>query len=830
MFETLYDYIRRGWRWFRRGIHRAVLCALWVAPLAVIAWRGWAKRWISDDGFINLRIVRNFLDGFGPVYNVAERVEAYTSTLWVAILSLLGALGIRLEDAAVVAGVGLTLAGLLAAQWAAVRWISAPGESQWETMVHRWVVPLGTGLYVALPVAWDYATSGLETGLALAWIGVSAACVAIVVDGSVVADGSEHAPSDDLRLSRWWWVASVVVGLAPLVRPGLTLFSFGWVVPMTVAWWGAVGKRASWRRRGIDVTSSLAAGLALPVVYEVFRLGYFGTPVPNTALAKTAFTPHWQQGWYYAEHFFGLFHFSVPLGVAVALAMYQCVRHGEDGKWARAAWGWAPVVSGAVYSLYIVRIGGGFMYGRLFLPAVFGMLVPVAGFSLRQPGRAANAEGEPSRAVIQPFNWGSIAGRVGLFVVLAGWMVACATLLRVPEANYKGIGDERGWYAAQAQTETPVRIEEYYKHPFHRSARQLKRRAAEVCPAETQDPVGPLDRGESVDWGTCDKAIVYPDKPQTTEFGRLFPNHRTYPLQERFKRRGVQLTAMRTAIGIRGYVLGRRVHLVDHVGLADPLAARLEGSHRNRPGHRKALTNPWMVARFADERRVEDYRVTAARQALDCAPLSTLDRAVTAPLTVGQFVANVGDAWTLWGLRLPRDPIDARERFCGTRPAERMVSGGPGGKSHRWRCPVGYTMSGVRAAGSAGSNAIGFIRPICSADAPEEVPDNLETVRGPRLGGGASGTPVTVSCEEGERLVGLRGKSDTFVRQLASICQTQDDPPTGSTEAKGETPRHTSVGFDRGDSFELRCSDGSPPVGIAGSTGTLVDAAGILCD
>ena len=55
------------------------------------------RRWISEDAFIDLRVVRNLLAGHGPVYNIGERVEAFTNPLWVALLTGYGALGLPLE-------------------------------------------------------------------------------------------------------------------------------------------------------------------------------------------------------------------------------------------------------------------------------------------------------------------------------------------------------------------------------------------------------------------------------------------------------------------------------------------------------------------------------------------------------------------------------------------------------------------------------------------------------------------------------------------------------------------------------------------------------------
>ena len=73
-----------------------VISAVVVAALGFYG--GWQRRWMSDDGLIVLRTVRNLLAGNGPVFNAGERVETNTSTLWQYIIYI-GALisGSRLE-------------------------------------------------------------------------------------------------------------------------------------------------------------------------------------------------------------------------------------------------------------------------------------------------------------------------------------------------------------------------------------------------------------------------------------------------------------------------------------------------------------------------------------------------------------------------------------------------------------------------------------------------------------------------------------------------------------------------------------------------------------
>ena len=43
--------------------------------------------WIGEDFLITVRSILNFIHGFGPVYNIGERVQAYTHPLWFFLMS-----------------------------------------------------------------------------------------------------------------------------------------------------------------------------------------------------------------------------------------------------------------------------------------------------------------------------------------------------------------------------------------------------------------------------------------------------------------------------------------------------------------------------------------------------------------------------------------------------------------------------------------------------------------------------------------------------------------------------------------------------------------------
>lgn len=225
----------------RRRAARILTAAAILIPAILLAIAAWQYHWMADDGFINLRIVRNITTGHGPVFNPGERVEASTSPLWVAVLTLADVvLPLRLEWIAVLTGITLTVLGVLGLGYGA--WVLHRDADD-----PRVFIPVGSVVLLAIAPTWKFASSGLENGLSLAWIGAVLVCVAHWARGA--------------RL-RWWQL--LVVGLGPLVRPELGLLTLGVLVVV-------IGAE---RRAGIRHALGVAAiTLSLPIAYEIFRAG-----------------------------------------------------------------------------------------------------------------------------------------------------------------------------------------------------------------------------------------------------------------------------------------------------------------------------------------------------------------------------------------------------------------------------------------------------------------------------------------------------------------------------------------------------------------------------
>ena len=104
--------ISRSFRFATVPVVAGVLSyAPWIALLGVLSYLSW---FITDDAFIAFRYVRNFVEGHGLVFNPGERVEGYSSFLWVLELAAIWKIfGLPPEDVAQWLSVGYT-AGVIA--------------------------------------------------------------------------------------------------------------------------------------------------------------------------------------------------------------------------------------------------------------------------------------------------------------------------------------------------------------------------------------------------------------------------------------------------------------------------------------------------------------------------------------------------------------------------------------------------------------------------------------------------------------------------------------------------------------------------------------------
>ncbi|MFT3694631.1 MAG: hypothetical protein QM831_15890 [Kofleriaceae bacterium] len=536
----------------------------WIGILAVIAifaWDTWQRRWISDDGLIYTRTVRQLLVGNGPVFNAFERAEANTSTLWTYIL-FLGSAITRQESAtiAVVLGGILSVTGLFVALDATRRFYRERG--------HEVLLPAGVFVLLGAIPFWDFSTSGLETGLAMFW-------------------------------EAWaWWLlvakkreglTAFVLGLGPLVRPELGLMTIVFLIVsfLTIQ----TPKRSIWKL--------LAIAFAVPLAYEIFRAGYYGTLVPLPALAKSASASAWTRGYHYLRDFAKPYALWIPFAT---LAVYVIARREK-----KTAIGLAPVIVGVLLFVYVIRLGGDFMHGRMLLPPIFIALMPVLLV--------------PASRLAVPF-----------VIVLVVWAGVIGTKRNKPHqsmATQEYVEDERWGYSRWTGRNHPT-------DPaiFARS----ERHAAFAFYLSYWTYGHSLVNGDQLDWPLT--AAPQFERPVYID-GRL---------------------------GTGGVVAPLDAVVADTLGLANPLGARITPTNPGFPGHEKPLPGPWLIAQFGALDTTWNWAapadIAAAHHAMQCGELAELIESTQAPMTAGRFWSNLVGSVRRTRLVIPADAHEAERKFC----------------------------------------------------------------------------------------------------------------------------------------------------------------------
>jgi hypothetical protein len=211
--------------------------------------------WGSDDAYISYRYAQHLASGQGLVFNPGERVEGFSNLLYVLLLTPAAALVPPARLYAVSAGlnVAFALAALI--------------------LIHRFTLRrLGAGaaaaeaVLVALcPSLWVWVASGLETPLVL----LLQVAVWVLVERTV-----EKVDEEEPRERRIAGGLCLAAALCVLVRVD------GFITPLLAAAFLAL--RGRWRA-AVAVAGTAAATFAATALW---RLSYYGWPLPNTVYAK----------------------------------------------------------------------------------------------------------------------------------------------------------------------------------------------------------------------------------------------------------------------------------------------------------------------------------------------------------------------------------------------------------------------------------------------------------------------------------------------------------------------------------------------------------------
>ncbi len=378
------------------------------------------------------------------------------------------------------------------------------------------VVPLGLFVFAAVAGVWEFSTSGLEMGMVFGWIGLSFWLLV----------RTEHRRDSAIS-------CAFVIGLGTLIRPELLL--------MSIVYLGALATVVSargWRgpaSLGKRYLAPVGAAIALPLLYELWRMAYFALIVSNSALAKSAASSRWSQGFTYLWNFVAPYTLWLPLALGALLLAPRAWAWGRRHDWTGTVVLLTPIGAGLVDVVYVVRLGGDYQHARLLLPAFLSLCLPVY-FGVKQ-----------LRSVLL----------IPIIAVLV-WAVVCTGWLRYSTGGAlrsdHGITDERNvWQRASGSTH-PIEAADY-----HNVLGAYYHGVASIGRARHQQLM--LDFVPGL-------RIEPPDTQRGAILAPLLP-------------RGVE------AIGVTGYLSGSDVYVFDELSLANPIGAHFIVTRRGRPGSRE---------------------------------------------------------------------------------------------------------------------------------------------------------------------------------------------------------------------------------------------------
>jgi arabinofuranosyltransferase len=289
--------------------------------------------WITEDAYITLRTVANFINGYGLTWNIAERVQAYTHPLWMLALSALYFFTHEAFYTTLVLSLACSLGAFILV----------------AKMAPRLNLATIAGLCVLLfsKAFIDFSTSGLEnpaTHLLLA-------AFLLIFLGQ---EGSFEA-------KKIFWL-SFLAGLATLNRMDTALFFAPAIIYILI------------RQRSWSTLKWMLIGFLPFILWELFSILYYGFPFPNTAYAKLgndlSRIDLLEMGYLYFMNSLHWDPISLPIiGTAMWLAF-------TSGSWREKT----VSLGVGLYLLYVLWIGADYMSGRFFSAA---LLVAVVLFNRR---------------------------------------------------------------------------------------------------------------------------------------------------------------------------------------------------------------------------------------------------------------------------------------------------------------------------------------------------------------------------------------------------------------------------------------------------------------
>lgn len=322
----------------RSTLHAGVV----LLACAVVLFRLVSEAWVGEDAQITFRTIEHFVNGFGLRWNIDERVQVSTHPLWMLTNSI--AYAVTREINFTVTGLGIVFTmGAFACVASHLKTHTLPTWICFST------------LFVTSQTMMMYGTSGFETSLGFLLLSLFIT--------ELFKEGGARSPR--------WGLLSLWGGLLAFNRLDCVLIVAPPLAFLGIHHW----RNIAWRRALLGFSPVLG--------WFAFSLAYYGFAFPNTAPAKLSADisgdAYLREGLLYAANIVRWDIVAVPVLIAftftAARAAIRFVRDRTDLTSGTVA---ALSAGTAVYALYVVRIGGGFLAGRFWAPVLFSAIVITA--------------------------------------------------------------------------------------------------------------------------------------------------------------------------------------------------------------------------------------------------------------------------------------------------------------------------------------------------------------------------------------------------------------------------------------------------------------------
>ncbi len=548
--------------------YRSMTVIMATAAVVFVFWRAW----VCDDAFITFRHVANCLNGNGPVFNPGERVQGYTHPLWFLIL-LTGSTLLDPHPLAMILGLVSTAAIILLLS----RFFRARQHNGLCLMA-------AAAMLLSSPTFIEYQTSGLETCLTHLLVVWMWAWLLTFTTGDREQTGNPALSSPPLTKGGQGGVphqpqtrfapspAAIVLicSLLMLNRPDH-------LVPCVPLFLLALHLLRGRRRRAWLL--SLAALLPLLAWYG-FATVYYGSPLPNTAYAKTGMPLGttilrglaYLRNYSAAEPIHGLIiPIVLIIQTVIAVRDFRAKRPGGQVRLALVVAVWLHVG-------YVVMVGGDFMRGR-FLNLRLVATAILTGDLIGRLSPRRFWKGVFSLVLIAGIAWSvgravwqfaafRMIGPPGVYPLLAIILLAITAL--------GGIAAVIFLIRRRPLAPGPV-------------TSILVLTAAGLC---TLFDFKPRTTEFAVD-GIADEYAWYAGTWRESRFARpaQYPEEcvndrvRLGQSANRYAGRYGPITIAWDTTGFLGYLAGPKVQIVDKLGLTDSFIARLPADPNSRIGH-----------------------------------------------------------------------------------------------------------------------------------------------------------------------------------------------------------------------------------------------------